>query len=52
MFLVKIQEYTNKCSVLQYQVFTTKTSGLRRVSAFPVGRPKGVKFCICVRRAL
>jgi len=26
--IVKIQEYTNKCTILKYRVFTVKTLGL------------------------
>jgi hypothetical protein len=31
--IVKIQEYTNKCTILQYKDFTIKTFGRRHVSS-------------------
>jgi hypothetical protein len=37
--IVKIQEYTNKCTILQYKLFTVKTPELRHISAFLVGHP-------------
>jgi hypothetical protein len=33
----KVQEYINKCTILQYEVFTTKTLGVQNVSTLSCG---------------
>ena len=37
--IVKIQEYTNKCTILQYKVFAVKTLEFWHISTFLVGHP-------------
>jgi hypothetical protein len=44
--IVKIQENTNKCTILQYKVFTTNSLQLRHVLTF-AGHPQVVYINIC-----
>jgi hypothetical protein len=37
--IVKIEEYTNKCTILQYEGFTVKTLELQHILTLPVGHP-------------
>ena len=48
---VKIQEYTNKCTLLQYKVFTFKMLGLDSdmFSPFLVCYPQGVHISIHIK---
>lgn len=49
--IVKIEEYTNKCTVLEHKAFTITAIELQHVSTF-LGRPQGVYINICTKHGL
>jgi len=50
--IVQIEDYTNKCTILQYKIWTLKVQNSDMFRPFHVGHPQGVDNNICIQLTL